>query len=261
MQRYFPFRFIRNQYQLRVGHELQTYVLKSLRDLLFLALEFFIENTSVQLISSVAHNHHPLRDLAYEFLMKITSRKQICTATGLSVENLAIIWVFFCFLNGTKGLTVVQKGARCLFIARTLRICLFSMTVLPSPKARCNFTEPINPFRIRVGGACNDLLYSGHVTIYTLTAISFTILSRQYSSRILRYGLPILIWFHVIQRILCTILERHHYSIDMFLGLIVTSLIWQCKPLHIDLPEVPQNLLLHLKQLVFPKFRPTFKEV
>ncbi|CAF0892938.1 unnamed protein product [Rotaria sordida] len=261
MQRYFSFRFIKNQYKLRVSYELQIYVLKSLRDLLFLAMEFFIENTSVQVISSVKHDRTPLRDLAYEYLKKITSRKQICMGIKLSVENLAIIWVFFCFLNGSKGLTIVQKGARCLIIARTLRIFLFSMTILPSPKPFCNFTDPINPFKVLVGGACNDLLYSGHVTIYTLTAISFTILSRQYSSRILRYGLPILIWFHIIQRIICTILERHHYSIDMFLGFIVTSLIWECKPLHIDLPVVPQNLFLHLKQLVFPKYRLTVKEV
>jgi hypothetical protein len=91
--------------------------------------------------------------------------------------------------------------------------------------------------------------------------MAFTILSRKYSSRILRYGLPTIVWFHIIQRIMCTILQRHHYSIDMVLGFIMTLLLWQCKSLYIDLPQVPQNLLLHLKQLFFPKFRSTLKEV
>jgi hypothetical protein len=252
---------IRNQYQSRVTYELQIYVLKSLRDLLFLAIEFFIENFMVQVISSVTHIHIPLRDFGFEFLMKINVNKTACFDYGLSVEILAIIWILFCFLHGSKGLTVVQKGARCLTIARSLRICLFSLTILPSPKPYCRFRGPINPFRTLIGGACNDLLYSGHVTVYTLTGMAFTILSRKYSSRILRYGLPTIVWFHIIQRIMCTILQRHHYSIDMVLGFIMTLLLWQCKSLYIDLPQVPQNLLLHLKQLFFPKFRSTLKEV
>lgn len=261
MYRYLLLNYIRNQYKLRISHELQIYVLKSLRDLFFLVLEFFIENTSIQVISSIKHNHIPLRDLFYEFLRKFTSRKQLCTGYRLSIEQFALIWILFCFLNGSKGLTVIQKCARCLTIARALRICLFSMTMLPSPKIRCNFTQPIDPFKVHVGGTCNDLLYSGHVTIYTLAILSFTILSRNYSLRILRYGLPIFIWFYVLQCILCTILERHHYSIDMFLGFIVTLLIWECKPLYIDLPVVPQNLFLHLKQIVVSRLSPSFKEV
>ncbi|CAF3678525.1 unnamed protein product [Rotaria socialis] len=261
MERYLPFNSIRKQYKLRVSNELQMYALKSLRDILLLALAFFIENTALQVISSVKHNHIPLRDLFYELLRKITSRKQFCVAYRLSVEQLVLCWVFFCFLNGSKGLTTIQKSIRCLIIARALRVCLFSMTILPSPKIHCNFTQPINPFKVTVGGACNDLLYSGHVTIYTVVAISLTILSQNYSSRTCRYGLPILVWLYITQYIICTIFERHHYSIDMFLGLIVTLLLWQCKPLHIDLPEVPQNLFLHLNQLVFPKFHSAHKEV
>jgi hypothetical protein len=261
MHRQSLFSIIKNQYQLRVTHELEIYILKSLRDLLLLAIEFFIENAMGQVISTVDHNHIPLRDLGFEFLIQTDSSKISYIGYQMSVEELAIMWVLFCFINGSKGLTVVQKGVRCLTIARTLRMCLYTMTVLPSPKPWCRFNDPINPFKLRVGGACNDLLYSGHVTIYTLTAISFTILPRLYPSRLLRYGLPILVWFHIIQRIICTILERHHYSIDMFLGLVVTLLIWQCQPLHIDLPVVPHNLFLHLKQLFYPRFRSTLREV
>ncbi|CAF4559357.1 unnamed protein product [Rotaria socialis] len=203
----------------------------------------------------------PFNSIRKQYKLRITSRKQFCVAYRLSVEQLVLCWIFFCFLNGSKGLTTIQKSIRCLIIARALRVCLFSMTILPSPKIHCNFTQPINPFKVTVGGACNDLLYSGHVTIYTVVAISLTILSQNYSSRICRYGLPILVWLYITQYIICTIFERHHYSIDMFLGLIVTLLLWQCKPLHIDLPEVPQNLFLHLNQLVFPKFHSAHKEV
>ena len=215
----------------------------------------------MQVISSVDHVHFPIRDLGYEFLMKINSHRIAIIGYQLSVESFAIIWIVFCFIHGSKGLVVIQKGARCLVIARSLRICLFSMTVLPSPKPWCRFVGPINPFKIHVGGACNDLLYSGHVIIYSLTAIAFTILSQDYSSRLLRYSLPTLVWFHVVQCIISTILQRHHYSIDMFLGIIVTLLIWQCRPLYIDLPKAPRNLFLHFKQLVSPKLHSNLKVV
>jgi hypothetical protein len=263
MQRRSLFTSIKNQCQLRVSYELKIYVIKSLRDLLLLAIEFFIETTMVQLISTFEHDRTPLRDLGYEFLEIINARKIafIGYTYQFSIETLAIIWILFCFCNGTYGLSIIQKGARCLTIARALRVCLFSMTMLPSPKPWCRFPGPVKPFTILIGGACNDLLYSGHVTIYTLTGIAFTVLSQRYPLRILRVGIPLFIWLHLIQRIICTILERHHYSIDMFLGCIVTLLIWKCKPLHIDLPKVPQNLFLHLKQLLFPKFRSIPKEV
>ena len=252
---------MQHRYRARVTPELELYVLKSLRDLLLLGIEFFIENTMGQVISTVDHNRTPLRDLAYELLLRINVQPIVYMGWHLSVEQLAVLWVFFCFSHGSKGLTVVQKGVRCLTIARTLRMCLYTMTVLPSPKPWCRFTDAIDPFHLRVGGACNDLLYSGHVTVYTLTAVALTVLSREYSWRVARYGFPILIWLQITQRIICTILERHHYSIDMFLGLIVTLLIWQCQPLHVDLPQVPGRLFLHLKQLVYPQYRPILKEV
>lgn len=255
------FRSIRYQYQSRVHYELQIYLIKSLRDLFFLALEFFIENLAVQIISSIPHIHMPLRDLGYELLINLRAHYIAYLGYQISVEQIACIWVLFCFCHGNAGLAVLQKGARCLTIVRSLRICLFSLTILPSPKRRCHFDGPIDPFRARIGGACNDLLYSGHVTVYTLTGLAVTLLSRNYSSKYSRYTLCLLIWCYVCQRIIRTILERHHYSIDMFLGLIVTLLIWQCEIFYYDLPHVPKNLFLHLKQLFSPRYSSILKEV
>jgi hypothetical protein len=216
-----------------------------------------------ELISTFEHDRTPLRDLGYELLEIINARKIAFIGYGyeLTVEQIAIIWIIFCLCNGSYGLTVIQKGVRCLTIARALRVSLFTMTMLPSPKSWCRFPGPVRPFTVLIGGACNDLLYSGHVTIYTLTGIAFTILSQRYPLRILRSGIPILIWLHIIQRMIGTTLERHHYSIDMYLGCIATLLIWKCNSLYFDLPKVPPNLFLHLKQLFFPKFRSILKEV
>jgi len=255
------FASIRYQYQSRVDYELQVYLIKSLRDLFCLALEFFIENTAVQMISSVPHVHIPLRDLGFELLLYLNAPLLIFKSIQISVESIAIIWILICFLHGNPGLAILQKGVRCLTIVRSLRICLFSLTVLPSPRRRCHFRGPINPFKARIDGVCNDLLYSGHVTVYTITGISLTLLSRNYSSKSIRYLFRICVWFYVIQRIILTILQRHHYSIDMFLGFLVTLLVWQCEILYYDLPKVPKHLFLHLKHLFFSKSHSTLKHV
>ena len=254
-------RLIKSEFRLRVSDELLIYVVKSLRDLLLLVVEFFIENTMIQVISSFKHNRVPLRDLFHELIDLLNIQSLIYFTVDLSVETIALIWILFCFSHGEVGLRVIQKGARCLIIARSIRICVFTMTILPSAKPWCQFNGPIEPFTVRVGGACNDLLYSGHVTIYTLTGISFSILSQRYSVAFLRYVLPLLVWFHIIQRIMAAILEGHHYSIDMFVGFIVTSLIWNCSSIHIDLPQVPRNLSLHLRRLISPHVRSILKEV
>lgn len=255
------FSSVQHRYRSRVTSELQTYVLKSLRDLLLLALEFFVENTMVQVISATPHIHMPLRDLGHELLVYLHAERVAFVGFELAVEELAVIWVLFCFAHGSKGLAVIQRGARCLAITRSLRICVFTLTVLPSPKPHCRFAGPVDPFQAQIGGVCNDLLFSGHVVIYTLTAVAFTVLCRDYANRALRYGPPAFVWLYMTQRIVRTILERHHYSIDMVVGLIITLLIWQSRVLQCDLPKVPQNLFLHLKQLVFPKSRSILKEV
>jgi hypothetical protein len=56
----------------------------------------------------------------------------------------------------------------------------------------------------------------------------------------------------VIQRMIRAVIELHHYSVDMFLGLCVTLLIWHADVLYYDLPSVPQPLYPHLKRLIFP---------
>jgi hypothetical protein len=56
----------------------------------------------------------------------------------------------------------------------------------------------------------------------------------------------------VIQRMIRAVIEFHHYSVDMFLGLCVTLLIWHADILYYDLPSVPKPLYPHLKKLFFP---------
>lgn len=115
-----------------------------------------------------------------------------------------------------------------------------------------SFTIDILIEYIVLGGACNDLLYSGHVTVYTISAIAVTILCASYPFASFRLFIRIFIWMQVIQRMIRAVIELHHYSVDMFLGFCVTLLIWHAEVLYYDLPQLPEPLYPHLKKLLFP---------
>ena len=56
----------------------------------------------------------------------------------------------------------------------------------------------------------------------------------------------------VVQRMVRAIVELHHYSVDMVLGLCVTLLTWHADVLYCDLPVLPTPLYPHMKRLFFP---------
>jgi hypothetical protein len=79
-----------------------------------------------------------------------------------------------------------------------------------------------------------------------------TILCSSYPSILLRLSIRLFIWMQVFQRMIRATIELHHYSVDMFLGLCVTLLVWHADILYCDLPCVPKPLYPHLKKLFFP---------
>ncbi|UJR32267.1 hypothetical protein I4U23_019732 [Adineta vaga] len=224
---------ISQMWQHHITPEIAVYALKSIRDLIFMGIELLTENTMIQVISLKEHHRTPLRDLAEEYLSNVNRTFVEFAYIGedtyqVETNSVLFLWVFYCFLHGPNGLKVLQKGVRCLTIARALRVITFSLTVLPNPNPKCIFKGPVQPFNLSPGGACNDLLYSGHVIVYTISAIAVTILCASYPFRILRFFIRLFIWTQVIQRMIRAIIELHHYSVDMFLGLCVTLLNVAC---------------------------------
>lgn len=136
--------------------ELAIYALKSLRDLIFMGIELLTENTMIQVISSLRHNRIPLRDLADEFFNDVNRPFLTFAYMGESTyqvdtDTVLFLWIFYCFLHGPRGLKVLQKGVRCLTIARTLRVMTFSITILPNPNPNCTFTGPVQPLNLSPG--------------------------------------------------------------------------------------------------------------
>jgi hypothetical protein len=136
--------------------EMAVYAFKSIRDLIFMGIELLTENTMIQVISSLKHDRTPLRDLAEEYLSDMNRVFVEFAYFGESTyqvdtDSVLFLWVFYCFLHGPRGLKVLQRGVRCLTIARTLRVLTFSITILPNPNPGCNFTGPIEPLNLSPG--------------------------------------------------------------------------------------------------------------
>ncbi|KAL3840116.1 hypothetical protein ACJIZ3_024707 [Penstemon smallii] len=69
------------------------------------------------------------------------------------------------------------------------------------------------------GGGCNDLMYSGHMLVATLTAMAWTEAYGGYSSA--------LIWMLVLHSAQREIRERHHYTVDCIMAIYMGIFLWK----------------------------------
>lgn len=123
--------------------------------------------------------------------------------------------------------------------ARLIRTISFVLTVLPSQVPNCyrrHFPMPPATWKewLMVGflpnsrGGCNDLILSGHATVTsTLGCASTSVASNT------RFSMAL--WTLMALDYSIEAYQGLHYSVDMWLGCIVTCLLWQLtKPLELE---------------------------
>ena len=129
-----------------------------------------------------------------------------------------------------------------LALARLIRTISFVLTVLPSQVPGCyrrHFPLPPESWRewLLVGflpnsrGGCNDLILSGHATVLTTLGCGCTSVAGN-------NRFSVALWTLVGVDFAIESYQGLHYSVDMWLGCVVTCLLWQ---LTSDL-EVPGDL-------------------
>jgi len=115
--------------------------------------------------------------------------------------------------------------------ARIIRTISFALTVLPSQVSNCyasHFPLPPEEWRewLMVGflpntrGGCNDLILSGHATVTSTIACAFTSVAANTK-------FSVAVWTLVALDYAIESYQGLHYSVDMWLGCIVTCLLWQ----------------------------------
>jgi len=115
--------------------------------------------------------------------------------------------------------------------ARIIRTISFALTVLPSQVSNCYASHfPLPPeewgewlmvgFLPNTRGGCNDLILSGHATVTSTIACAFTSVAANTK-------FSVAVWTLVALDYAIESYQGLHYSVDMWLGCIVTCLLWQ----------------------------------
>ena len=118
-----------------------------------------------------------------------------------------------------------------LATARLIRTVSFVLTVLPSQVPGCyrrHFPMPPNTWKewLLIGflpnsrGGCNDLILSGHATVLTTLGCGCTSVANNVK-------FSVAVWTLVAVDFAIESYQGLHYSVDMWLGCIVTALLWQ----------------------------------
>jgi len=127
--------------------------------------------------------------------------------------------------------SICVRAVLTLAAARFIRTVSFLLTVLPSQHVTCYaqhfpYPPPDNwldwiavGFQPASHGGCNDLIISGHATVTSTLACLATSVSGDYV-----FGACL--WIMVALDYAVEIYEGFHYSVDMWLGMVLVTLLW-----------------------------------
>jgi len=128
---------------------------------------------------------------------------------------------------GATLLFVLWEDRRWIITKRTFFIwalCLYlrcicvPLTNLPDASQRCETLQQKSMKLLR--GSCGDLIFSGHTVAFILMALTMT----QYARSV---ALKILVWLVVAFGIASIIATHRHYSVDVVLAVIITTLVYE----------------------------------
>ncbi|WIA17126.1 hypothetical protein OEZ85_014019 [Tetradesmus obliquus] len=130
-----------------------------------------------------------------------------------------------------SGFGVMARFSLTICFSRILRTASFMCTVLPSPRPGCyrrRFPPPpdsvsgiiwVGIRELRGFGGCNDLIFSGHGAFWSLGPLMFqTYYPNKFSTALL--------WIALVQTSIRDVIDKQHYSVDMFLAVVVTWAVW-----------------------------------
>jgi len=111
-----------------------------------------------------------------------------------------------------------------------IRTFAFMITILPNPRPGCykaNFPPVPSSiwefikigFGAKRGSGCNDLVISGHGVVYAVVPLALQTFYRH-------HGATAIAWAAVIKLCIQETVDKTHYSVDMFLAVVIAGLVW-----------------------------------
>lgn len=214
------------------------------------ALVFLIDNFSVWVVAAtytpgITGTPTPLQDngrivesYILDDMLGLNRRLMSKLRAVLNVQWVLVATVGVCL--GVLDLQMVNKrtiygvcirALLTLASLRLVRVISFLLTVLPSQNPHCyrsHFPPPPDDWIswIQIGmlpeahGGCNDLIVSGHATVLTTFCCVATSVA---GNRLLSISL----WLLVAIDFLIEIYEGFHYSVDMWMGALIGTMMWR----------------------------------
>ncbi|KAL0323252.1 UNVERIFIED_CONTAM: hypothetical protein Sangu_1944500 [Sesamum angustifolium] len=226
--------------------------------LLFMLSALLFEAICVRFATAVLgldwHNDTPpLPDVGQWLLLALNEKLpqvlvNILRAHVIGLHHFLMLFIMLGFsaLFNSVEAPGLGLGARYMFtraIGRLLRALAFVSTILPSPRPwdystefqpqwglmnfLADFLRPTASkgssswynLLTKAGGGCNDLLFSGHMFVATLTAMAWKEAYGGYSSA--------LIWMFVMHSAQREIRERYHYTVDCVIAICMGIFLWK----------------------------------
>ena len=168
----------------------------------------------MNIINSYINDYLELHDLGFYYLPKISS----------NVPNtiLATIYLYFFIKWFYKDKNILIKLYTLISILFIIRLVAFNITILPPTIEDCvsrKVKSEIIWFTFRFDSACSDNMFSGHAVHMTM----LTLFTLEYSrNKFEKYMVKSL----YIPYLLLIVAARLHYSIDVFIGSILSILMF-----------------------------------
>jgi len=212
---------------------------------LFVLVSFEIEtsvNYLVTYFDENKYNYEPLKDNFQQIMTllfpwwnsMIEQITQYITLPGADSFSTTIILIIIIGMLGkfkTKDANILIHAGiylKIMAITRIIRVIAFSIVLMPNPRLNCyldKFRVPENTTQMILdmikfrNAGCNDLVISGHTLFIWVTFKIICKLIGKFTSVFLKIVVPIVL-FNII-------MIKNHYSVDVFLGILVAEYIWE----------------------------------
>jgi len=220
-----------------------VYFPRFLRSVVFLVAVVLVENFCTWATSasdSQKYEYTPLQDNVELLLLRSFDqypvlRRMVVSGWSIDMHTLLAAFIALCLSPGYdavpySGFGMASRFMDTIAFTHLIRTVAFMITILPNPQTNCyrkNFPpvpETVSEyiaigFGAKRGHGCNDLVISGHGAVYAACALAIA----TYSGR---QGCGWLAWLGVFKLCLKEVVDKTHYSVDMFLAVVVTPLVW-----------------------------------
>jgi hypothetical protein len=133
-----------------------------------------------------------------------------------------------------SGFGIASRFIDTIAWSHLIRTVAFMITVLPNPRRGCyqaNFPPVPSSiwefiqigFGAKRGHGCNDLVISGHGVVYAAVPLA---IQTFYPLPFNKFGATVIAWAAVIKLCLQETVDKTHYSVDMFLAVVIAGLVW-----------------------------------